>query len=200
MGLALTMSPEIARLFRQKDDHLRIALEERILSLRMEVDRLHSRQYLETGNLNLQLQELLQQQEVLSRQQQIIQTLARTADDLGLSTPALASVPSPDTPPTATPAAIDPTTTGSIFQRPDAEKNPAARMAAISAALNIMQDQSRTVLQNINQAAARSADTILSQLQRIGIHPETAPRQSAAVGGPFIPAREQDFPLLDATR
>ena len=69
------------------------AYEDRIAQLRVEVDRLHSRQYAQAGNINLQLQELAQQQEVLTEQHQYVKLLAQKASELGIDTTAVAPEP-----------------------------------------------------------------------------------------------------------
>ena len=62
------MSPDIARIVSGQNEFVLSAYEDRIAQLRVEVDRLHSRQYAQAGNINLQLQELAQQQEILTEQ------------------------------------------------------------------------------------------------------------------------------------
>ena len=57
------MAPDIAGLMNGQNETVYAAYEDRIAQLRIEVDRLHSRQYAQAGDINLQLQELSQQQE-----------------------------------------------------------------------------------------------------------------------------------------
>ena len=77
--VALLMAPDIAKLLDRQDERAVSAYEQRILQLRMEVDRLHSRQYRQDGDLNLQMQELTQQQEFLAEQQRYVRILAEKA-------------------------------------------------------------------------------------------------------------------------
>src|SRR5690606_37452143 len=70
--VALLMAPEIAALTSNQNEMVLAAYENRVAELRTEVDRLHSRQYAQAGNLNLQLQELTQQQEGLLEQHQYV--------------------------------------------------------------------------------------------------------------------------------
>src|SRR5690606_25703633 len=75
--------------------------EDRIAELRVEIDRLHSRNYAQAGDMNLQLQELAQQQEVLLEQHQLVKVLVDKADALGIApatTPTTAAATVPTTP------------------------------------------------------------------------------------------------------
>ena len=67
-ALALYFAPEINSLLREDNSTILTAYEQRITELRLEVDRLPSRQYAQMGDMNLQMHELVQQQEVLSEQ------------------------------------------------------------------------------------------------------------------------------------
>src|SRR5688500_828236 len=80
------MAPDIARLMNGQNELVFAAYEDRIAELRVEVDRLHSRQYAQAGDINLQLQELTQQQEVLLEQHQYVRQLAEKATELGIVT------------------------------------------------------------------------------------------------------------------
>jgi hypothetical protein len=83
------MAPDIADLMNGENDRVLAAYEDRIAQLRVEVDRLHSRQYAQAGDINLQLQELTQQQEVLMEQHQYVRLLAEKASELGIDTAAI---------------------------------------------------------------------------------------------------------------
>src|SRR5690554_2273920 len=98
LGTAFLLSPDIARLLNQQTEQVVQAYEDRITQLRVEVDRLHSRSYAQTGDINLQLQELAQQQDVLLEQHQLVRVLVDKAGELGieaaaLSQPAYTSAP-----------------------------------------------------------------------------------------------------------
>ena len=62
--VGLTMAPDISRLFAGQNDAILMAYEDRISQLRLEVDRLQSRHYVQAGDINLQLQDLAQTQEL----------------------------------------------------------------------------------------------------------------------------------------
>ena len=78
------MAPDVAKLFGTQNDSVLTAYEDRIAQLRLEVDRLQSRHYAQTGDINLQLQELAQTQEVLMEQHQYVKQLAEKAAALGI--------------------------------------------------------------------------------------------------------------------
>src|SRR6185312_6868108 len=151
--------------------------EDRLAQLRLEVDKLHSRQYTQTGDINLELQELAQQQEVLTEQHQYVTALADKAAEPGLGPIApgksAATAPVPLAPKPAT------LTTGD------------AGRAAIEQAghqVRAMMDDSRNALAAISAEATSSTDDILTSLQALGIKPDMpAADDSEAMGGPLLP-------------
>ncbi|MCF6327910.1 MAG: M23 family metallopeptidase [Devosiaceae bacterium] len=219
MGLVLTMSDEISRLFQNSKDPVLLAYETKIMQLRMEVDRLNSRQYIQAGNLNLRLQELLRQQDILSEQYRFIQVLAQKSEELG--GPALASILTQTTTQKATPVNMefDPITTGSIFQRSSLEISTPDRFVSerenlaqsgiddalmISQSLTNMMEQSQFIVANIANDARSSTDQIMQQLTPLGIAPELKSLNSfeefdgMGVGGPLIPL-PQNASVTDAS-
>ena len=169
-GIALVMAPDIARLLGDKTDIIVSAYEDRIASMRLEVDRLHSRQFAQAGDLNLQLQELAQQQEVLSEQHHYVRQLAARAEELGLRT---AASPAPS---------IDPVVTGSVPSSGD--------VAETARSVTTMLADSRLAMAAISAEARRSTDTIVSELQSLGI--AAALPATGAMGGPLLPARPDE--------
>ncbi len=184
MGLALTMGSEISQLWSRTKDPVLVAYETRILQLRMEVDRLHSQQYLQAGNLNLQLQELLQRQQIITEQNQFIRVLAQKAEDLGLTTAALSS----------SDMEADPLTTGSIFSSNLDSIRPAEQIAEIETSLARISAETDKVLNSISNDARLSTDKILQQLSPLGITPAPHATTTQAMGGPFIPAADAQSP------
>ncbi|QMV01912.1 peptidoglycan DD-metalloendopeptidase family protein [Devosia sp. D6-9] len=173
------MSPDISAIINGQNGQVISAYEERVAQLRLEVDRLHSRNYAQAGDINLQLQEITQQQEVLTEQHQYVKALAEKANELGLTTAAPvqnASLPAPASPVLA----------GTTEEQ------------AAAAASNVQQmlDESRTVLASISQSATQSTDAIVTELQGIGIRPNFT---EDAVGGPLLPpvAGAQSDDLVD---
>jgi len=171
MGLVLFWSPEVAGLLERQQTRDVSAYEDRIAQLRLEVDRLHSRQYARAGDINLQLQDLVQQQDLLSEQQQYVRTLADMASQLGLET-APAKVPGPEAALTGLP--------------PAGVEDP---IGAFAVQVERMQTETLGALVALGDAAEQSTRRILTEMNRIGLDPEIQ-TGTAALGGPFEPAAE----------
>lgn len=174
------MAPDISALLGGQNDVVVAAYEDRIAQLRVEVDRLHSRQFAQTGDINLQLQELTQQQEVLLEQHQLVKQLAQKAAELGIDTtgPAAAEdVPGPVA------AMVTPASTSA-----------AGNLAEVSASMTRMMGDSRMALAALSESATELTDTILDELGGLGIKPNMPDGLEPAVGGPFcrpsIPATQ----------
>ncbi len=179
--VALLMAPDIAALVGGQTDTTISAYEDRIAQLRVEVDRLHSRQYAQAGDINLQLQELSQQQELLLEQHQLVRQLASKASELGLDP----VEPSGDI--AATPAAIQP--------EPDT-----GDLAELGSSMTSMMVESRQAIAALAESADQSTTAILSALGDIGIRPKLPEALNDAVGGPYLPERtgEPDSIVDDA--
>ena len=175
--VAFLMAPDISALLNGQNDVVVSAYEDRIAQLRVEVDRLHSRQFAQTGDINLQLQELTQQQEVLLEQHQLVKQLAQKAAELGIETAAAPSVDEDDD--VAPVAAVTPAATGS-----------AGDLAEVGASMTRMMDDSRMALAALSVSATESTDTILDVLGGLGIKPRMPDGLSDAVGGPYQPPVE----------
>lgn len=174
--VAFLMAPDISALLSGQNDVVVSAYEDRIAQLRVEVDRLHSRQFAQAGDVNLQLQELTQQQEVLLEQHQLVKQLAQKAAELGIETATAAPVDEDDD--AAPVAALTPAAAGS------------GDLAQVSASMTQMMDDSRMALAALSVSATESTDTILDVLGGIGIKPKMPDGLSDAVGGPYQPPVE----------
>ncbi|MGV3491087.1 MAG: M23 family metallopeptidase [Devosia sp.] len=167
-GIGLLMSRDIATLLGGQKELVTAAYEDRIAQLRVEVDRLHSRQFAQAGDINLQLQELTQQQEVLLEQHQVVQQLAVKAAELGIDT---ANLPAPT-------EEVAPVAPVPVTQSDD--------LAEIGRSMTRMMDESRMALAALSEEATRSADDIIDALGDLGIQP-AMPDDAAGVGGPLLP-------------
>lgn len=171
------MAPDIAALMNGQSETVFAAYEDRIAELRIEVDRLHSRQYAQAGDINLQLQELTQQQEVLFEQHQYVKQLAVKAEELGIVAATL-------------PGGMDggqPTLQTSALGG-TAASGPAAEIDAAATAVRQMMDDSRLALSALSEAAESSTTEILTELEGLGIKPALPGLD--AVGGPLLPAAD----------
>jgi len=174
--VAFLMAPDISALLSGQNDVVVSAYEDRIAQLRVEVDRLHSRQFAQAGDINLQLQELTQQQEVLLEQHQLVKQLAQKAAELGIET--ASATPVDEDGDVAPVAAVTPAATGS------------GDLAEVSASMTQMMDDSRMALAALSVSATESTDTILDVLGGLGIKPKMPDGLSEAVGGPYQPPVE----------
>ena len=182
-GVGFLMSPDVARLVSGQNEIVLAAYEDRIAQLRVEVDRLHSRQYAQAGNINLQLQELAQQQEILTEQHEYVKLLAQKASELGIDTTTVAPVPA------ARSAEAIMELTNDLT--PDEED-----IVAVSAEVQGMMDETRLALSTIGDAAAASTRQILDELRTVGITPDLP---DEGIGGPLIPAEQgaDDASIVD---
>lgn len=171
--VGVLMAPDIAALLNGQGQRVTDAYEDRIAQLRLEVDRVHSRQYAEAGDINLQLQDIAQQQELLLEQHQLVAQLAKKAADLGITT---ASVK---------PAAGD--TADATQPAPVNASASAVDIAGLGASLAKMQDDGRLALAAIAQSADETTDAIVGELKPLGIAPALPDTDSAATGGPYLP-------------
>lgn len=173
MGLALFWSPDIAALLDHQQDNAYGVYEDRITQLRLEVDRLHSRQYARAGDINLQMQDLMQQQELLSEQHEYVRTLANMAEQLGLETEAVVPPRRPEI-----------FSTSSTLLDGVGGPDP---VAAVAGELDRMQVETLDALTALSDAAESSTREILSEMNRIGLDPQIE-IDATALGGPFEPS------------
>jgi murein DD-endopeptidase MepM/ murein hydrolase activator NlpD len=171
--VGVLMAPDIAALLNGQGQRVTDAYEERIAELRLEVDRVHSRQYAEAGDINLQLQDLAQQQELLLEQHQLVAQLAKKAADLGITTASLQPADA------AAPAAA---------QSADLSAGHApSDVASLSASINQMQDDGRLALAAITETADKSTAAIVGELKPLGLGPTLPDDAGEAMGGPYLP-------------
>ena len=180
---AFLLAPDISRLYNGQTEQVVEAYEDRVAQLRVEVDRLHSRSFAQTGDINLQLQELSQQQEVLTEQHQLVQVLVDKAGELGIDTATLpAEKPSGD--------AAD---AGPVLPsgNPDID--------ATAQALNRMMGETQTAMTAIADAATQRTQGIVTELSGIGINVALPDGDLDGVGGPLLPpqAGEPDSPMVE---
>lgn len=174
-GLALYFSPEINQLMRADNSTLSLAYEQRITELRLEVDRLHSRQYAQMGDMNLQMHELIQQQEVLSEQHEYVRALTDMARAMGI----------------ASQNSADAVITGSIASQALASGGDTV---ALAASITTMQNETRMALAALSDAATLSTNEILDGLRVVGLEPQAV---EGGTGGPFIPIQGSGESIID---
>ncbi len=174
-GLALYWSPDVTALLDRQQDGELMLYQDKIAQLRLEVDRLHSRQYARAGDINLQLQDLMQQQELLEEQQQYVKTLAGMAAELGLETSAITPPPRPQI-----------ITPGPTLDQASGDQS----VDAVASEIEQMQAETLGALSSLTESAEQSTRQILSEMNRIGLDPEIEV-DGDALGGPFVPVDEE---------
>lgn len=173
-ALALLMTPDVIGMLDGQGRQTIAAYEDRLNQLRLEVDRLHSRQYAQSGDVNLQLQELSQQQELLLEQQQLVKQLADRAAAMGIKV--AASQPAGDSAP------VPATTTAPTAQKTD--------LVSLGQQMQSMVDENRLALAALNQTANQSTDEIVTALTSLGISAKLPDALPDGVGGPLLPATD----------
>jgi murein DD-endopeptidase MepM/ murein hydrolase activator NlpD len=108
-----------------------------------------------------------------------VKQLADKAAELGIDT---ASLPKPD----------EDADTGDVAMTPLAFSSApqADELAAVSADMTRMMDESRLALAGLAETATESTDTIVGELRGLGIRPKLPDGDEEGVGGPFLPAIE----------
>ncbi|VAW16162.1 Phage tail tape measure protein [hydrothermal vent metagenome] len=180
LGVSLLMSPEIGQILTRNAGQTQAfeQYQDRILRLRMEVDRLHSRQYVQDGGINLKLQQLIIKQQALSEQYSYIRVLAQKAQSMGITTASAQ-------PNNAAGGKIIATSIGAPpYAGPVAPFN----IDTLSRSITGMINDSHAVLSEISQNAKTSTIKIINALKTIGIAPDLPGNTALARGGPFIAA------------
>ncbi|MBJ3784493.1 M23 family metallopeptidase [Devosia sediminis] len=171
LGTALLMAPDISRLLGGQNDMVLSAYEDRLAQMRVEIDRLHSRNYAQAGDMNLQLQELSAQQEVLLEQHQLVRALVTKADQLGL-----AAVAAPEA------SDMDLSMVTTLDGNPDVE--------ATAATVTQMMDETQQAMTGIALAATERTENIVTELGKLGIELDLPDAQFAGMGGPLLAAND----------
>lgn len=165
-GTALLMAPDISRLMSGQNEQVITAYEDRLAQMRVEIDRLHSRNYAQAGDINLQLQELSQQQDVLLEQQLLVRALVTKADQLGI---AAADLPAP-----VADLALVTTETGN----PD--------LSATAQSVTQMIAETQSAMTGIATAATTRTENIVTELGKLGIRLDLPSSGDTAMGGPYL--------------
>lgn len=168
-GTALLMAPDIARLMGGQNDLVVAAYEDRLAQMRVEIDRLHSRSYAQTGDINLQLHELSQQQDILLEQHQLVRALVDKADRLGL-------------------ADIDVTMSSPADLASASTANGNPDLAATAENVARMMDETVQAMTGIAVAATARTDSIVSELSKLGIAAAMPDGALTGMGGPLMAA------------
>lgn len=165
-AITLYMSPDFAATRDAQAAQTISAYETRIATLRAELDRLHSRQYAKAGDINLQLQDLLAQQEQILEQHDFVRSIAKKAKAVGIEVP----------------AQTDPIKTSALGFAPT--NSSKTDIHAIIEDLQLMKEDTISALTALGTEAQRSTAKIMTELSRVGLKPRF---EDDAVGGPLLP-------------
>lgn len=166
LAIALYKNPKIAEALSSTSAMQLAAYENRIALLRTELDRVQSRQFARSGDVNLQLQELAAQQDLLIEQHDYVKSLADMATSLGLDVKSDKSAAIRTNPPELTGTAQ-------------------TDIAQVTQNIITMQAESLSALNAITASADNSAMVIEKELKRAGLPVKLEP----ASGGLYLPAR-----------
>lgn len=154
------------------------AYEDRIAALRLQIDRVTSRQLLDQEAFNARLDELMRRQAQLDSRAQAINGAVERARQSGLM------------PPTS---GVDPITTGSIATPTDRAERVEAMLNRVDTALSQLQHASELTLDRIETRTHETEARLRSVLGDLGLDadklagPRPPPRLVPGVGGPLVP-------------
>ncbi len=179
------------------------AYEDRIAAMRVDIDRLTSRQLLDQEAVEAKLDHLVGQQQALDARQDILAGLSRAAQDAGVaaSEKAETAAPAPAEnndlttgsiePSGHTPAIADVEPTGDASGHGSDELAEANRLEA--AVGTLARNQVAYVEQLAAQVEGRS-DKLAAILKRIGYAPDSGDAAEDGIGGPYVPLDEYADP------
>jgi len=176
----LLMAPDIARLLNAQSEQVIGAYEDRIAQMRVEIDRLHSRNYAQAGDINLQLQELSAQQDVLLEQHQLVRALVDKADQLGIAAVSISDPP-----------AAEQLASTTASGNPD--------IVATAESLERMMSETHRAMTGIAEAATERTDGIVIEMRQLGIAMALPDLGELGMGGPLLPAAEgmESSPMVE---
>ncbi len=157
----------------------RVAYEDRIASLRADIDRLSGRQLLNQEEFEERLEDVASRQALLDQRQKSLADLGRAARSAGLVVPdnaAFEDGASED---------VDDLTTGSIDA--PADRDPGLALAVVETSLDDLAENQVAFLEEVASDAAERSGRIATVLEEVGRNVPKAKGNEDAMGGPFIP-------------
>ncbi len=178
--------------------HMKQAYEERIATLRSNIDRLTSRQLLNQQQIEADVQRLSGRQAALDARQDVIAGLSQAARRVGIApTSAEPPIPIPAPAPDkaaaagALPALGARSPLADITIRsdmPDAAGDPLKHISAVESSLNSLEREQVAYVDDVAQRVKQRAQKIAAVLRRLGqeVPPSRAASGDGAVGGPLV--------------
>lgn len=165
------LAASVARQARQKQ-----AYEDRIASLRADIDRLSSRQLLNQEEFEARLEDVASRQAMLDERQEILAGLGRAARSAGLTAPGKDKDKA---------AAHDDITTGSIATAEDS--GPALTLDVVEMSLDDLAANQVAFIEEVAADAAERSGRIAAVLKEVGRRVPKGAESRDAMGGPFVP-------------
>jgi murein DD-endopeptidase MepM/ murein hydrolase activator NlpD len=167
------LAASFARQARQK-----VAYEDRIASLRTEIDRLSSRQFLNQEEFEERLADVASRQEALDERQESLAELGAAARGAGIAAPSKRA--SNDSG-----SDDDALITGSID--PASDTDPALALDDVENSLSDLAESQVAYLEEVATHAADRSDRLAAALDEVGRGVPKKKGQNDAMGGPFVP-------------
>ena len=175
--------------------HMRQAYEDRIASLRSDIDRLTSHQLLNQQQIEADVRRLSGRQAALDARQDVVAGLSQAARRVGIA-PDLSNAAAPDVAPAADKAAAGaPAKTKSPLAdatirsgTPDSAGNSGKQVGAIENALNSLAREQVAYVDRVATRVKQRTEKIAAILHRLGqkVPPSSVAAGDDAVGGPLV--------------
>ncbi len=180
------------------------AYEDRIATLRADIDRLTSRQLLNQQKVEADVDHLVDRQAALDARQDIIAGLSQVARRVGISSAVGDSLPPASTPaandaaaatpdPAASPLADAAIRTGSIS---GADLGPKGKLDAVTGSIDTLAREQVAYVDAIASGVSKRSQKIATVLKRLGqkLPPSHAADAGEGTGGPFVALRPDSDP------
>ena len=168
------------------------AYEERIATLRSDIDRLTSRQLLNQQQIEADVQRLSGRQAALDARQDVIAGLSQAARRVGIA-PVGNEAATPDAAPATDKAAAagvkSPLADATIRSRaPDVAGDPVKRISAVESSLESLAREQVAYVDGVATRVKQRSQKIAAVLRRLGqnVPPSQFANSDAAVGGPLV--------------
>ncbi len=167
------------------------AYEERIATLRSDIDRLTSRQLLNQQKIEADVQRLSGRQAALDARQDVIAGLSQAARRVGIAAPTPIPAPAPD----KQAAAESPSTAGAASPlagatirsaAPEATGGPLKHISAIESSLNSLERWQVAYVDGVARRVKQRSQKIAAILRRLGQHLPPGRADDSDVGGPLV--------------
>jgi murein DD-endopeptidase MepM/ murein hydrolase activator NlpD len=203
----LVWHDELLSALSRRQAALQIAYEDRIASLRAQIDRINSRQLIDQEAFEARIAKVMEQQQGLREHEAKVGAVLEKARQQGLKLPTLPATPAalPAAAPAAAGAAVKSSSLLGAFplfamaKPEERSERVAARVTAAERSVESLERRQAAALGALAELAERDARRIEKTVGRLGLPigeakdraDGTAARQtvaSAGVGGPFVPA------------